>query len=348
MTTIRQIARIAGVSIGTVSKALRDNPRLRPETRARIQEIAAELHYYPNRLAHGALLGRSRAIGLLVPEIQQPYNARMLAYILKEAEQADYHVIVREFLYREDLLRLGLAYLIEQRVEGIICAPVYQEAVLLDSLTALRSLGIPVVAVDMVRYPSPIDNIITDQQQAAIVITEYLMDFGHRHFALVGGMPHVRFQTTIGHAVLEALRARHMSVCHLGDRESETFDAAYARAVLTETLAASPPPTALICWSEWIAGRLAYQTSLLGVHIPQDLSLVACSNTVVSDYTVPPLTSLELHEAEKGARAVRLLLRRLSELPDATAPPEFITIPASIIERESCARPRTAAHVGNR
>ncbi|MHB9024813.1 MAG: LacI family DNA-binding transcriptional regulator [Armatimonadota bacterium] len=340
MTTIRQLAKLAGVSKSTVSLALHDDPSISAATRQRIQAIAAELHYYPNRLAHGALLGRSRAIGLLVSEIQRPYNARMLAYILKAAEQANYHVIVREFLYREDLLRLGLAYLIEQRVEGIFCAPVYQEAALLDSLTALRSLGIPVVAVDMVRHPSPIDNIITDQQQAAIVIAEYLMDFGHRHFALVGGMPNVRFQTTMGFAILEALRARHMSVRHLGNRESETFDDEFARAVLTEALAAHPSPTALICWTEWNAARLAYQAYLLGIHIPRDVSLLACENTMMSDYTIPPLTSLEMCEAEKGERAVRMLLRRISESPNAVAPPEFVTIPASIIARKSCASPR--------
>src|SRR5690242_3743330 len=120
--TIRQLAKLAGVSICTVSKALRDDPRLRPETIQRIKALAAQYHYHPNRLTQGLFSGKSNTIGCIVPEVTSTFHARILRGVMEGALSASCHVITLET--HNQLLRTiaALHSCIERRVDGVLIA----------------------------------------------------------------------------------------------------------------------------------------------------------------------------------------------------------------------------------
>ncbi|MHB9023186.1 MAG: LacI family DNA-binding transcriptional regulator [Armatimonadota bacterium] len=339
MATVRDIAKIAGVSIGTVSKALHDNPCLRPEMRARVKQIAEELGYFPNRLARAVLTKQSSAIGLFLPEIARPYFACTLSGIVEEANKADYHVIVREYRYQADLLKLALTFFIEHRVEGIIGAPAYLSPVLQDSLTLLRGQGIAVVSLDDHPEHAKNDNVVTDQRQLAEMAVEYLVGLGHRHIALVGGMPNVPFHVTLGHAVLEALRRRHLPPLHYGNQPTEAFTDAFTAEMLQAIRADRPSPTALICWTERQATRVIQSAAAFGLRIPDDLSILACTDSLICENSTPTITSIEMHPVEKGRAAVRLLLRNIAERDLPHRQPEHCIVPCRLTVRNSCRKP---------
>ncbi len=215
---------------------MRDDPRVQAATRARIKAIAEDLHYYPNTLARAVFSGHTDTIGVLIPLISNPYWAQVLEGILTEAYRASYHVLVREITFHADDVQLAMASFIEQRVDGVICAPVYYEPAFAGPLLELKCHAIPVVGVDTLPGNPALDRVVTDWQQLAEVAVHYLLKLGHRHAALVGDMPNVPERLTMGYAMMQMLQRRHLSVIHLGKRPSETFDAAFAREALQEAL----------------------------------------------------------------------------------------------------------------
>jgi len=341
MANIRDIAKLAGVSIGTVSKALHDNPRLKPETRRHIQQLAEELGYYPNQLAHAVLTKQSRSIGLLLADIERPYDASILSGVMEEAMSADYHVLVREHKLHPDRLKIALTFFVKQRVEGIICAPYFLSPGLLEALTFLRGQEILVVGTDIHTERALIDNVGTDLEHMAALAVDYLMGLGHRQIALLGGMPNVPLSTTLGGAVLQALRKHHLVPRQYGNQPSEAYDEAYTISVLKHLRHDHPAPTALICWTDINAARVIIHGRALGLRIPEDLSLLACCDSIMMTYTSPAITCIDIAPREKGCAAVRHLFRLLERTPPLTEPASIV-VPCQLVVRQSCRKPSAA------
>ncbi len=346
--TIRQLAQLAGVSICTVSKALRDDPRLRPETIQRIKELAAQYHYHPNRLAQGLISGKSKALVCIVPEVTSTFHARLLRGVMAGAYAASFHVITIET--HNQLLKTvaALHACIEQRVEGVLIASEHYAPLPQEIMLELRQHQIGIVGLDATLFATPVDLVRTDEDALARIAVDYLLQLGHRSIAYVGPLPDGPLIDR-SLALARVFREHHLSRVHFLDTQTDQFRQFNADQVLDGLLHAPLPPTAVIVWQDLLAARLLQQAILRGIAVPATLSIISCANYEVAELTVPPLTSIEQFPEEIGRQAVALLLRHLKEDEQAYAPGETIIVQPQLVVRGSCAPPhRLASRVQHR
>ncbi|MHB9025288.1 MAG: LacI family DNA-binding transcriptional regulator [Armatimonadota bacterium] len=147
MATVRQLAQLAGVSIWTVSRALQNDPRVHPDTRRRIQELAELYHYRSNRLSQGIFTGKSGSIGCIVPRISSPFFSFVLQGILHECFSESYEAIILESQAQFTRSCRAIQALVEKRVEGVLFATGHFEPIPRSSLLELRSHNVIPVAL---------------------------------------------------------------------------------------------------------------------------------------------------------------------------------------------------------
>ena len=337
MPTVRQLAAIAGVSIGTISMALRDDPRVSAATRQRIQELAALYNYRPNRLTQGLLQGKSAVIGCLVPSVANEYASRILRGVLQSAYEHGYRVITLETHAALDHTLLALDALTEQRVEGVVIMAGIDDPLPAQAILMLRSHQIRPVLIDNTTATLPLDMVRTDELQLANLAVSYLREQGHRAIGFVG-MKGQRQE-----AVVQALRAQGLPTDGVITYPGPSYvqmDHAQAAGLLQRCLEHNPRQTAFIAVNDIVAAYLLSQAARLGIAIPSRFSLLGCSNTRLSEFLLPGLSSVEQHPEEIGTAACRLLLRRITEEETEKAfVPQTMAIPAALCLRDSCAPP---------
>ena len=332
MATVRQLARLAGVCPATVSRALRDDPRISLATRERVQELDAAFRRHPEQRFQALLAGRNGAIGCLLPYEGLPNDARVLQGILEAAFSAAYHVTVIHARTTWQEVLLGYQALAEAPVDGIIMSHGWVENRMpLDMLLNFRSRGITLIGVGGMDVGMPIDTVQSDETAISALMVDYLWDLGHRIIAYCGYVDDVR-----GGYVLAALRRQGaLASEYLATRGGSMNNA------LTALLTAPTPPTAIIAFSDLVAAELLQQAWRREVRVPEDLSILGCSNILpLPHYTTPPLTTIEEDPEEKGRQTVALLLERLREdAPAANRAPATRLITPHLVIRESCAPP---------
>jgi LacI family transcriptional regulator len=337
MLTIRSLARIAGVSIGTVSRALRNDPRISAATRARIQALATEYQYAPNTYARQALAGARTCIGVIVPEVYETYSGAILSGIMQAALPASYYTIT--FESKNDLARTCLAIdiLIEQRVAGILLCAACQNLIPAASILRARSYDIPIVAIDATRSVVPLDRICTDEAQMATDAVAYLQQLGHQRIAYLGFSQQDDRNERMLH-VIDALKARGVY------QERWIFTCVTDFHIFIDAwraMAASMRPTALIGWNDSLLIQFMQYAQQAGMRFPDDLSLLGYGNFLYASFWLPALTSFEQFPAEVGKRGFELLLTRIREKASAYVP-RIEYVPAQLMTRESTAPVRLA------
>ncbi|MHB9023066.1 MAG: LacI family DNA-binding transcriptional regulator [Armatimonadota bacterium] len=339
MISVRKLARLAGVSTATVSRALHDDPRVRRETRERIRALADQHQYLRNVLTQGILTGRTRMIGLMLPSFKPTTYATFLQGVLEEANAHGYHVNVAEGHQTVEQLRAIIDRFVEFRTEGIICRPGIPAPLPRDLLLKASSYGTVVVGVDLYDTQFPVDQICCDEDTCAEVILDYLLGLGHRTLAFVGavGKDHDRGRA---HSFRTALRSRKLSTELFIEIPSGLLDTTLARTILTDLLALPTPPTAIIGWDDQVSCPLVQQAQMLGIAVPRQLSIIGMGNMTIAEVTSPPLTTLELGNEERGRTAVRLVVERCQQHADDASPHyQCLCTPARLITRGTCAPP---------
>lgn len=337
MVTVRHLAKLAGVSASTVSRALRHDPQIGVTTRQRIQELAKEFHFQPNRLAEGMFTGTSHVVGFLIPEVDNSNYSLMMRGALDEAYHNAYQILLYEGHGDVHLTQTGLSSFVQQRVDGVLCLTRHPEPIPREALIELISNNIVPVGIDQYLQELPIDHVHCDEALSARLAVEYLLELGHRCIGFVGTKHHGQLY---GRALEmeNALRWHGLSFASYYEAPPGPQIPLHADAVFAQFLRQHPRPTALIGWDDLIAVRLVQRAPYHHIDVPRQLSIIGCGNYAIADVTTPPLTSIEQQPEEVGRAAMRLLLRRLREEPTAGAPPESITIPAQIVKRSSCTK----------
>lgn len=339
MISMRKLARLAGVSTATVSRALRNDPCVRPETRERIHALAHQHAYLRNTLTQGVFTGHTRMIGLILPSFHHEPYGQFLQGALDEANIHGYHVHVAEGHQTIAQLRGIIDRFVELRAAGIICRPGLPVSLPRDLLLRAYSYGTVVVGVDLYDTDFPVDQICCDENTCAELTLDYLVGLGHRTFAFVGpiGKDHMRGRAR---PLLTALQHRKLSTALFLDVPSGLLDAARARTVLKDLLALPTPPTAIIGWNDLVSGPLVQQAMALGIAVPRCLSIIGFGNMTIATVTSPPLTSIDLNFEARGRTAVRLIVARCRQQPsDAHSRYECHYTAPRLIKRGTCAPP---------
>lgn len=307
--TTHDVARRAGVSQATVSLVLGGNPRARvaAATRERVVRAADELGYRPNILARGLVRGRSYAIGVVVPDLSNPFFLDVVTGAQRVAAEAGYAVLPGDT--RETTPARHLEMLRARLVDGVIIDGVGAAGLPGDALSDLKAV---VVDEPSERWPG----IASDALAAGRLAAEHLLALGHRRLAFVGPSTDVHGFRMRERGFFQALRAAGLTLTTDLLRRV-TPNVAGGQRGMKALLALPERPTAVFCGNDLIAMGALKAALTAGIDVPGALSIMGCDDVEMARVVTPELTTIAIPARELGARAARLLLRQLDgeELP---------------------------------
>ncbi|HHT49697.1 MAG TPA: LacI family transcriptional regulator [Firmicutes bacterium] len=331
MVTIKDVAKAAGVSPATVSLALNNNDKVNRETRKRVQAVARSLNYIPNARAKALVEKSTKIIGLVIPEIHNPFFSEMAQAIKDYLQDSDYSIILCGTDNNPDLESKYINMFKGGLVDGAIfsCITNVNNEVVHD----LARNYLPLVYIDRVAEDEEVIPMIkSNLAEGAYQLTRHLLDLGHRKIAFIGRTDEERFQ-----GYLKGMQEAGCPVIesYIFD-QSYTFDQGIAAGKTLLTL--PEKPTGVVCFNDEVALGLTQFMVKAGRKIPTDLSVCGIDNTV-SRYYNPEITTIDVPKQEMGRTAARLLLKMIKG-EKIRAEERFIHFPVTLIKRDSTAPPR--------
>lgn len=302
--TAQDVARRAGVSQPTVSLVLSNNTRARVslDTRERVLNAARELDYRPNVIARSLVLRRSYALGIIVPDLRNPFFAEVVSGAERVASRAGYAILLCEA--REVPCDRHIETLIERQVDGIMI-----DALGAASLDDGLLDGTNVVLID--EPPGRWPGVASDALGAGRLAAEHLLSLGHERFAFLGPAINVHAIRMRERGFVQAL-AKHGIKLASNALRRVPGTAAGGQMGMRAVLALKPRPTAVFCTNDLVAVGGLKACSAAGVRVPNDMSIVGCDDIELASLVTPELTTIAVPARELGARAARLLLRELN------------------------------------
>jgi LacI family transcriptional regulator len=333
VVTIKDVAREAGVSVGTASQALGGNPAVREATRRRVLAVAVRLRYQPSALARGLVTRRTHTVGLLISDIGNPFFIKAVRAVEDVAQENGYNVILCNTDEDPAKEREYLRVLMEKRVDGIILATTAKN---LRAVRDVRWQRIPLVLFDRELPGVSNDTVKVDGVAGGRMATRHLLDLGHRRIAIIHGPVERSTGADRLQGYLAALRAAAVPPVPELIREGNFKQESGSR-LTEELLNLASPPTALFCTNNLMTVGALQALRGRGIRIPDDLSLIGYDDMEWWTLTNPPLTTVAQPVYDLGREAMRLLLERIG----AGKPrrPERVILKPELIIRESSGRP---------
>lgn len=331
--TIYDVAREAGVSIATVSKVINDKGKISDERRKQIFAIMERLHYQPSAIASALTSKHTFTLGLLIPDIANPFFAEVARAVEDRGHQLGYSVIICSTDNKDERIERYISVLKQKRVDGIIIGTGLENTTILQNLSST----IPVVVIGREVTAVPVHTVVADDWLGGVVAARHLLSLGHRRMAVLAENLKINssrerlrgFKQTIEEAGL-TLTEDDVMTCQYGleDGKGRT----------SELLARFDRPTALFCCNDLIAVGALQAAKVAGIQVPSQLSIVSFDNTILASVTDPPLTSIAQPMEQLGAAAVDLLME---EFEEALTVKRRITLRTELIVRQSSAALRS-------
>jgi len=331
MVSLTDVAKLADVSIATVSRAISHPGKVAPATLALVQKAMTELGYKPNRVARRLRQkgGRRHLLGLIIPDIQNPFFSEIARGVEDVAYANEFAVMLCNS--DEDLKKEAfyLDVMQAESVDGIILPPINDR----DSAVArLAEAGMPIVSVDRSMVNATIDKVEVDNRQGAFEAVDHLIRLGHRRIGMITGRQNVSTSRDRRLGYEEALAAHNLPLranyIRVGD-----YKQASGHALATELLALPNRPTALFVSNNLMTVGAMEAIHKWGLRIPEDVAVIGFDDLPWAEALDPPLTVVRQPAYEVGRAAAELLLKRLSA-PDA--PAAWLRLRPKLILRSSC------------
>jgi LacI family transcriptional regulator len=334
MATIHDVAQDAGVSPTTVSRYLNNRIELPAATSARIDAAIRKLDYRPNILAKRLSTGRSDAIGLVAPEIREPFFAELASAVEDEADRHGYTIFMSST--RSDRAReiAAINRLHDRHVDGLIMMTNTPDDGTLAALIAKRR---NVVLVDEDIPGVNVPRVFVENEAGAHAATRHLIEAGHRSIAYLGG-PEGLFSAVERRAgFIRAMREAGLGMPEELMRTG-SFAQEFAKHAVTELMNLESPPTAIFASSDYLCIGAVIGLKAAGLSMPEDVSLVGFDDVrPMSELMHPPLTAVRQPIEALGRRGFLALFALLNG-----EQPEMLTrLPVELIKRASVAGPRS-------
>lgn len=314
MSTIKDVALHAQVSVATVSHVVNDTRFVSEATRLRVQQAIEELRYVPSALARSLKSNRTHTVGMMIPNNSNPYFAEIIRGIEDTCYAAGFNVILcnsdDDPLKQSTYVRL----LSEKQVDGLI---VLSSGSDLDLLDTLRAATMPQVVVDREIDDLAADLVEVNHEAGGFLATQHLLQLGHRRIACIAGpqMLSSARQRVQGYrrALHEAGLAEDDRLLRRGD-----FTSAGGHAAMVSLLDRAAPgerPSAVFASNDLMAIGAICAAAAAGLHIPKDLSVIGFDDIALAAYSNPPLSTIVQPKHQTGELAAQLLLQRIAQ-PD--------------------------------
>lgn len=307
MATSSEVAREAGVSQATVSRVLNEDPRVAPETRARVLAVIKRLNYTPNAIARGLVTSKTGLIGVVVSDIMNPFYPAFLEAITDSLREHDLRTVL--FNARDQSEDEYTRVLLGQRVDGMIFTSARRNSRMVRELT---ERGIALVLTNRYAEVPDCDMAIGDNEGGAREVAKHLLELGHRRIAVITGD---RMAST-SHERLQGFRlALSDAKVELDDDlvRAAGFTSGRAKEVAEDLLGLAEPPTAIFCLNDLMAFGAVNGAIAKGVEVPGEVSIVGFDDIWMSGWESMRLTTVHQPLAEMARSSVDLLTARLAQ-----------------------------------
>jgi len=335
---IHAVARLANVSIATVSRTINHIPTVNPKMAKRVWEAIRELDYFPNTQARALVSGRSRLLGLIVSEITNPFFPELIQVFEEVAVEHGYEILIGSTNYDPERMRRCIRRMVERNADAVAVMTFGIEQPLLDQLADRK---IPLVFVDQGPDRPGISLLHVDYHHGIRQGVQHLAALGHRDIAFVTGPLRLHSAQSRLAAYKKALQECGIAVqgdfIVEGDHTMEGGMTAAERLLALETL-----PTAIMCSNDMLAIGVLHKLSRSGLRVPDDVSIVGFDDIRMAEMMIPPLTSIQMSRSELARAAVTALRAHVEN----TSPKREYKIDTRLVVRESTAFPRgTMTHI---
>lgn len=318
---LEQVARRARVSTATVSRVLNNTGVVKSTTRARVLKAIEELKYSPNLHARSLAGGKSRTIGVIVSNIENPFFLDIYKAVEEGAHTAGYELVMANTDYSSERLVTSVRLMIGRRVAGLAAIVSEMDG---DLIEELNGNGIPVVFYDVGTPRRNITNIRVNYRRGMETLTSYLYSLGHRRIGFLGhhaalGPINERLKVLLD----AAARYRDLEVKTSAD--ADTLEG--GRRAVRELLAASPRTTAIVCVNDVMAVGALRELRERGLRVPEDVSVTGFDNVNLAQFCHPALTTVHIPRDQIGRTICDCLMNRATALLEQ----EFVIDPELVL-----------------
>ncbi len=328
--TIRDVADRAGVSTATVSRVLAGIGHPRPDTAAAVLAAAEALGYRPSAIARSLRMRRTRTLGLIVTDIQNPFFPELVQAADQAARALGYSILLGSAAYDEERAVHYLNLMVDRRVDGLIVASSQLSE---RSWQSLLNSPVPVVVVNAEAASLAVTVINSDNAAGGRLAAEHLIGLGHRRIAYIRGQ--VSFTADLPR--IEGFR-RACRAAGLADEDTPEYrgDGQFegGERAATELLAHRDDITAIACYNDMTAIGVLRALRSAGRRVPVDISVIGCDDISAASWVVPALTTIVQQKADMGRQAIERLARAIDHPEQATVP-KVLRLPMSLKVRES-------------
>ncbi len=332
--TIKDIARIAGVSHTTVSRALNDRSRIRDETKEKIVSIAKELNYRPNFMARGLVMKRTKTLGLVITTIANPFYTELAQGIEATAHRLGYNIILCSTHSDLKTENLDIDMLRSKGVDGILFTSAHMDD---PNIVQLAKEGFPIVLVNRRTYnptvKENVDYVGIDNVNGGFLAVEHLVRLGHRRIGIIGGSS----ESSVG---FERLQGGKKALSAYGLEGGDDYflegdflkESGYRGGM--KFIKMAEPPTSVFATNDYMALGVYQAVCEGGLKVPEDIAIVGFNDIEFTAMRGIELTTIGQKKYEMGALSVETLVDKIEG--KKTGPPEEIILKPELIIRKTC------------
>jgi LacI family transcriptional regulator len=326
--TIHDVAAAAGVSVTTVSRVLNDKDDVAPKTSARVREVIRELGYASSLAARSMRSRRTNVLGLIVPDLAQPYSLLVTKGVQRMALASGYDLLVYASAVRN---ATSLAHREQQQV-ALLNGSVTDGLIIVTPHASSYRTMYPLVAVDPHSENADFAAVLSRNFHGVQAAMSYLLDLGHRRIGFIGGRPDLQSAVRRLEAYCHSLLSRGLVVDEALIKVGN-YERTVAHQAALELLCAEPPVTAIMAASDDMAFGVYDAARALGIRIPTELSVVGFDNIPDALLVDPPLTTVDQAIEGMGALAAEIVIKLIA----GQAPDQLVyKVPTHLVVRQSC------------
>lgn len=324
---MRDVAKLAGVSIMTVSRVLNGTVKVSDDARARVLKAVATLSYLPNEVARSLRMSSTHQIGVIVPNLDDPFFAVCANAISLVAKQRGYSTVITTSDEDPLIEHTEAQRMLRRHLDGLIVIPTSHRS----KLRAPDFMEMPIVTLDRPIPSGGFDCVLVQNKRGSEMATRHLIEHRHRRITCIGLSRQLWTVKKRFDGYCNAMNAADLKpdICQIGDSEDEMLVA------IREMIARSKPPTALFCTNNLTTRNALHSLSTLNVNIPQDMALVGFDDFDMADIIKPAITVVRQPVDILGRTAAELLFARLSSDNHLEKPIRTVK-PVELIIRNSC------------
>lgn len=329
MATMKDVARIAGVSTSTVSHVVNNTRFVSDEIRERILKVVADLNYSPSALARSLKINQTRTLGMIVTTSNNPFFAELVAGVERICYQHGYTLVLCNTEGDPARLSHSLEALLQKRIDGLLLMCTEARSASADVFE--RHPAVPIVVMDWGPLNTKADRIQDNSARGGYLATRHLIEKGHRKIGFITGpldkLPAQSRQDGYRQALAEAGITFRPEYIVVGD-----FEFTGGIVGMQQLLALDEPPTAVFAGNDVSAVGVYQALYRAGLRVPQDISVMGYDDIELARYLTPPLTTIHQPQEALCRKAVETLLERIQGVKDE---PRLITLEPVLVQRES-------------